>query len=370
MATVTDRAPQVFEHEGILWRAKPGASSSFDEYIYERGHWLELFWELDWNPWRKDELAPLEARCEQVLDEWERAEPDFRPLTARQVGARRAAITRKVRTARVADEARWERDKERYDPEREMARFALLERQAMHGHTTRELAEYQSGERYPGMAPERRAKEVADLRAKLGGGAEAIAKLTEHVGDPEDVVDEDGKLPRDRRTWNVIWYRIERKRRVEELMESTEKLRDELKATKDRKEKGTLQGRLGSEERRLSALLAVPRLEAEAMCADCYTPQYQHVSGGDVYESRPCPRWPLHAARMERVREILRSASERIDGGSKTVLAPPPQPLASLPGTLPIAEVIERLSELQAQYPDAVVKRGRANRWELWPATS
>ncbi|WP_156459113.1 hypothetical protein [Microbacterium sp. Leaf151] len=65
----------------------------------------------------------------------------------------------------------------------------------MHGQTTRELAEYQSGERYPGMAAERRAKEVADLRAKLGGGAEAIAKLTGHVGHSEDDVDEDGKSP-------------------------------------------------------------------------------------------------------------------------------------------------------------------------------
>lgn len=81
--------------------------------------------------------------------------------------------------------------------------------------------------------------------------------------------------------------------------------------------------------------------------------------------SRPCPRWPMHAARMEHVSEILRAASTRVHN---TQPAPPkPQPLAALPADLPITEVIARLQELQAQHPDAVVKRGRANRWELWP---
>jgi hypothetical protein len=68
---------------------------------------------------------------------------------------------------------------------------------------------------------------------------------------------------------------------------------------------------------------------------------------------------------MERVRETLRSGAER---KSPTVLEPPkPQPLATLPGELPIAEVIERLSELRAEHPDAVVRKGRSSRWEIWP---
>ncbi len=45
---------------------------------------------------------------------------------------------------------------------------------------------------------------------------------------------------------------------------------------------------------------------------------------------------------------------------------PKPQPLAVVPSGLPIAEVVAKLSELQEQYPDAEVRRGRANRWELW----
>ena len=49
--------------------------------------------------------------------------------------------------------------------------------------------------------------------------------------------------------------------------------------------------------------------------------------------------------------------------------APPKQhPITVLPPGLPIAEVITKLSELQNEDPDAVVKRGRANKWEIWAA--
>jgi hypothetical protein len=45
---------------------------------------------------------------------------------------------------------------------------------------------------------------------------------------------------------------------------------------------------------------------------------------------------------------------------------PKPQPLAVVPSGLPIAEVVAKLSELEEQFPDAEVRRGRANRWEVW----
>ena len=34
---------------------------------------------------------------------------------------------------------------------------------------------------------------------------------------------------------------------------------------------------------------------------------------------------------------------------------------------LPIAEVIAKLTELHEEVPEAEVRQGRANRWELWP---
>lgn len=182
--------------------------------------------------------------------------------------------------------------------------------------------------------------------ALLAGFALRVALPCDRiVGDPEDVVDEYGRLPRDRRTWNVIEYRYRRIKHVEALRQSIAAQQEKVAATRDRSEKSTLKLHLSFDERRLRALLAVPRLRAEQMCADCYTPTFQHTSGGNVCESRPCPRWPMHAARMERVWEMLRSASERTQ--EQTPEPPKPQPLATLPGNLAIGEVIERLKELQ-----------------------
>lgn len=364
-AATTEPTESVHEHNGKQWKPLPGCTSTFDELLTSQRRWREIAEETRWNPWRTDELTSESERALQVMGEWTRAEPDFRQLTNRQIGARMGAITRQVRAERRADEARWEQDKQRYDDAREKARYALLERLAINGRLERDLGGYRDGSRSPGMTGDRRMAEISDLERQQAKGAEEIARLSGIVGDPETVVDQDGKLPADRRKWNVIWYGIERRRRVEELRESTDALRGQIADTKDRQGKSTLSTRLWSDERALKALLAVPILEAEDMCADCATPQYQHFSGGDIYESHPCPRWPLFAARMERVWAILRAHAEH-----PTLVEPvpaKPQPLATLAGNLPIGKVIERLSALQAEHPDAVIRRGRANRWELWP---
>ena len=132
---------------------------------------------------------------------------------------------------------------------------------------------------------------------------------------------------------------------------------------KNRHQRSKLTAQLCGTDRRLQALLAVPIFTAEDMCPDCCTPQFQ-LGFGDVQEMRPCPSWPTHAARVARVWELLRSSSDRVQHN-----APEPSklhPLAVLPGGPPIAEVIEKLAALQKEHPEAIVKRGRANRWELW----
>ena len=63
---------------------------------------------------------------------------------------------------------------------------------------------------------------------------------------------------------------------------------------------------------------------------------------------------------------MLEDFSKRREAEAPTLPTPKPQPLAIVPSGLPIAEVVAKLSELQEQYPDAEVRRGRANRWELW----
>lgn len=366
MGTDFETAPVFYEHHGLRWRPKPGCTSTFEEFTHARTHMVEIWRETDWNPWRTTELAAQLERAEQVDDEWEHADPDWKPLTKRQMGARMPAIARRVKADSTKREARWERDKDRYDPEREKARYALLEREAAQPHREVEVADLRSGVRFPGMTADKRAVEVAELEDKLARNATEIARLRETVGDPEDVVDEHGRLPRDRRTWNLIDYRYRRIQQVEALRESIARNKETLATVKDRSEKSSLTSRLHFDERHLQVLLAVPRLEAEEMCGDCATPAFQHTLGGDLYESRPCPRWPMYAARMKQAWEILRSATERAQ--ATTPVPHKPEPLATLPGNLAIGDVIERLKELQRQHPDAVVKRGRSNKWELWPA--
>lgn len=356
---------RVYERNGLPWRPKPTATSTFEEFGHAREHVVEIWNETDWNPWRKEELAPQMARAFEIDDEWECADPGWKPLTRRQQGARMAAGTRRYRAERAATEARWERDKARYDPEREQGRFALLEREPIRIRIEHELTQHRARAIYPARPADRRAVEIEKLEEELARNATEMARLLDIVGDRREVVDEDGKLPDDRRKWNIIWYRHLRIKWVEELQADIAAQQEKITTTKERAEKSTHGIHLRSSERRLNVLLQIPRLEAEQMCADCYTPAFQHTSGGDVDESRPCPRWPMHAARMERVWEILRSTSPRTQAAE-----PEPaksQPLATLPGNLPITEVIDRLKQLQEQHPDAVVKRGRANRWELWP---
>lgn len=185
MGTDLETAPVAYVHHGLLWRPKAGCTSTFEEFTQARTHIVEIWRETDWNPWHTTELAPQLARAEQVDDEWECADPVWKPLTKRQMGARMAAITRRVKADSTKREARWQRDKDRYDPERERARYALLEREAAQPRREIEVAELRSGVRFPGMPADKRAAEVAELEQKLARNAAEIARLREVVGDPE-----------------------------------------------------------------------------------------------------------------------------------------------------------------------------------------
>lgn len=45
-----------------------------------------------------------------------------------------------------------------------------------------------------------------------------------------------------------------------------------------------------------------------------------------------------------------------------------PEPLAVIPSGLSIAEITTRLVKIQTEYPDARVRRGSRNKWEIWPS--
>ena len=64
------------------------------------------------------------------------------------------------------------------------------------------------------------------------------------------------------------------------------------------------------------------------------------------------------------VREMFRKKAQ---GPEQAAVRPvPPQPIAVVPSGLPLGDVVTRLTELQAQHPDAEVRRGKGSSWELW----
>lgn len=166
--------------------------------------------------------------------------------------------------ARRADEdLRWERDKERYSAEREHARYALLEREATRLRIERDLEGHRSGTLYPAMPADRRAKSIADLEADHQRNEDEISRLCTVAGDLEEVADEHGRLPRDRRPLNRVGYDVHRRFKVEELKESVTEQRKGIASTTDKKQKSSLRTQLWMTERHLEALLAAPRVEEQ-----------------------------------------------------------------------------------------------------------
>ena len=362
-------AEGVYSDGSRLWRAKRGATSTFEDNVAARELFMDLHADQFWNPWRMEEQAAELERAEQVVQEWERAEPGFRRKTKRQLDAEMARWEREFDRGRVTREQRRQENLTRYDPGRESARLALLERQCALAHKTYELANMRSGKAFPRMDPKRRADQTAELEAAVARHQTAVDQLTPTVGDPEDVPDANGHLPSDRRHSTLFWYRERRIAKIRNLREKLPEMEAQAKTAEDRSQRSKLNAELGVMKWQLEKLLAVPRLEAKDMCADCATPAHRHGYVTPPFDG-PCPAWPAWGARLKEVRAMFDRMVEANQARNAAETPPPskPEPLAIIPSGLPIAQVVQRLQDLQQLYPAAEVRRGRANRWELWPA--
>ena len=357
------RAAEIHEHDGMLWKASPGSTVTFAEFLSMRQRMMQLVEESSWNPWQREECRAEEDRIIPLLRQWKRAEPGLRQLTEQELRARMDEWDRSSKAEFAAATVRMQRDKSRYDSDREHARLLLLERESRIAHTRTEIRELQDG-RFPAWDGTRRAEAIAKLEGDLARHEAEVLLLGEQIGDREDVVDKEGRRPQDRRESHLLDYRFERQRLVSELQEQTEELSQQLAATKDRGERSVLRSDLAQAELTLQKLLDVPPLKAEDMCSECATPVAHHGWVTPPFDG-PCPAWPGWAARLQEARKILERASNRADQDPNEV--PRPRPLATLPASLPIAEVIARLTALQKEHPTAIVKRGRGGKIELWP---
>ncbi|GAB3488277.1 hypothetical protein [Flexivirga lutea] len=365
MGTTTTVIPTgAIEHDGMLWKPREGATATADEFLAARTLFIQLNHEAMWNPWIRDEReADIDCAAE-IMGQWQRAEPGHRHMTIKQWEAEQTRRERAREKERAEDEARRERDKERYDEQRFNARLRLIEVRSRLDYEMAELTGYRDGTRFPAMDAKRREQGIQELEGNVERLQAEVDKLVPVVGDPEDVVDEHGWLPRDRRQHTWWSYRLERERNVRDLKEKVPELETALKACTDKAERREHRAKLAEASRKLDSLIAEGPFAAEEMCSECATPMAHH---GWVWPpGSPCPAWPGWAARMREARRMLEEFAKRREAEALPPPKPKPQPLAVVPSGLPIAEVVAKLSELQARYPDAEVRRGRANRWELW----
>lgn len=361
--------PGVFSDGTRLWRAKPGATSSFDESCTARALFVDLHHDQFWNPWRMEEEAAALERAEVVMEEWARAEPDFVPMTDNEIEADHRRWQRECERAHAEQEVERQHNLERYDAEREQARLALFENRSILDCLVTELARFRSGEAFPAMDAGRRAQKVSELEESVSRRRIMIAELTVVVGDPEDVPDRNGWLPADRRVVTRHYYE---RYRIEQIVKLRAELSNIDNANGSADDKGA-RLRLGRKQEvpraQLEKLLAVPRLEAEDMCADCPTPWASHGYGSMTgLDDGPCSAWPEWAARLRTGRRVMEDAARhRSSAEAQSPASPKPEPLATVPSGLSIAQMVNMLQELQSKYPDSDVRQGRGKRWELWP---
>jgi hypothetical protein len=357
---------EVIEVDGLLWKPRPGASSSSEEFRRARSLILEIHRDASWNPWVNEDRAQEYEQATAVFDQWTRAEPEFRPWTAEELDAWMAARDAEFR-AGVA-----ERDRQRaarvalYDEGREQARLALLEQQAILRHHTEELDDLRERRRFPAMPEQRRREQVAELERSVAAVRSEVVRLQEAVGDVEAVVDERGWLPQERRELALTLFSARRCVEVRELRERVREQQARLKAAKGRAERVPIRDALNRDTPRLEFLMAIPPLEAADMCSECVSPARWHgfVITGANPDAGPCPAWPRWAQCIRKAREMIAAAANE-----KPAEPPPPkpEPLAVVASGLPIDEVIRQLTDLKAKYPAARVCRGNRNRWETWP---
>lgn len=105
----------------------------------------------------------------------------------------------------------------RYDAGREAARLSLLEQRSRLAHELAELAGLENGTRFPAMAEPMRAAQIAEARVAVAELRTDIDRLSEQAGDEEDIVDEAGRLPQDRRELMLAIFSARRSVKVPEV---------------------------------------------------------------------------------------------------------------------------------------------------------
>ena len=364
------------ELDGFLWKPKPGTTVTAEEFVRARSVMRDIHRAVEWNPWVQEDRAEEYAAALEVIGQWTRAEPGYRPQSADEL---RSTIDQQVAADRARLDAERERAQQdraeraaRYDRERDEARLALLGQMAILAGKTRERDQLASGELYPAMEDERRQEKLAKLDVDIKAAARTVDELTPVVGDAEAVWDEHGWLPSERRALALEIFAEHRVNEVRELRGRVAAQRPDPNTARGQSGPNRIGEALLRDTARLRFLEAIPPLHAGDMCSECPTPAAWHSlattfnldPSEDVGRvDGPCPAWPWWREWVEEARRQILALAEH--KGEPPVVVQ--RPIAVIDSGLPIEEVIARLNAVQADHPGAQVRRGSGNSWEIWP---
>jgi hypothetical protein len=359
-------AIQVTASNGVTWTRHPDGSSTRQQLLNALDGIRGIYGDVArrWNWWEEGRRELEHDRHWRVLREWDNGAPQTTPEEAEAVAQtqlddidHRLEQDRLRRADLVADS---------YDEDRAATRLRLLRAEsdaAFFGHVLDAPA-----------SPAQR----DDAERRLSESRTAVDALRRELSDPDQVLDQHGYLPAERRERNpsshtAFW----RHPRLREW------------STRDR--------------RRFTALLKMPVPDPAAMYSECEAPAEWHDYDLSLRLFHPPPptgsqaetisrlmpgwweRWPASTAYQIGHRWGGSSALPDFDGRQWISMLPPllralfapatpkprtkqrvPKPLTVIsPG--PIGEVMARLAAAQAEHPDAEIRKGNGGTWELWP---
>ena len=380
--TTTD---DVVERDGTQWRRRPGVTTTAEETFAARQVIREIWRQSNWNPWVREDRQAEFDRAVEICDDWEPVEGWARPKKSESHEAMLQRIRERSEREAGRIKKRQERDKGRYRRDREEARLALLEAGVYMEYLEAELAGHRDHTHVPHMPEASREKAVAELEQRISDLRERVEGWTRVAGNLENVVDEKGWLPRDRREFYFALFCIHREAAVRRLRKEIAELEAELKATKDKDERKKLRARLDDARRGHDHLVALPEMTADDICSECTTPRAEHTWTicGDAlrfpempyyYPGDQCIFWPSRVAASERlwetVKELEAARKRREAEERKANMPPPPQPLAVIEGRT-LDDILPELNKIRRKHPDAEIRRGRSrDSWEVWLAAN
>ncbi|RJQ10190.1 MAG: hypothetical protein C4558_05190 [Dehalococcoidia bacterium] len=349
-----------------MWKPRPGATASGDEFIAARALFASLHEEALWNPWVLDDRASEIEQAKAVMEQWTRAEPRLKQMTRKELKQLLAREREEFAAQQTEANSRREIRRALYDPQRDQARLALLEQEAWLTMQQCDRQQLLDGTGFPAMQADRRAIAVKECDTAIARIRPLVDRTRAEIGDPETVIDQQGWLPAERRERSLSRFSWERREAIRQLRVEVVALEGAFPDIRGRKERADARRALAEQQARLDEWVAIPALTSEQMCSECQRPAAWHLTGllTAIGWQAPCLAWPYWSDRIRQAREMLLDRARRSD----PIEAPRarPQPLAKVPSGIPISEVVSMLTELQAQHPDAEVRRAKDNGWELW----